>query len=150
MYEGKYRSLQFSVGKSHCGRCWEPVTSGQLQSIHLKPTTVVWIAGNIDLGDNSSSVPSTPPFLWGSQLSCVWLEILGTGRASQTLSLEAEKGVRSRKRWTDFSFPIHFIYIFLAIPYPHLEAQNVFGLTDHCQVPHLMQVEAQHKILHLQ
>lgn len=48
----------------------EPMTSGQLQSIHLKKSTVVWIAGNIDLGNNSSSVPSTPPFLCFSVVSC--------------------------------------------------------------------------------
>lgn len=74
MYEAKYITVfKFSRGEvtlevARRVNAREPMTSGQLQSIHLKKSTVVWIAGNIDLGNNSSSVPSTPPFLSVSQL----------------------------------------------------------------------------------
>lgn len=47
----------------------EPMTSGQMQSIHFKKSTVVWAAGSIDPGNNSSSMP---PFLCVFQLCLVY------------------------------------------------------------------------------
>lgn len=78
MYEAKYIIVfNFSRGEvtledARRVNAREPMTSGQLQSIHFKKSTVVWIVGNIDLGSNSSSVPSTPPFLCVSQLCPVY------------------------------------------------------------------------------
>lgn len=58
--QGKHiRVLSFPREKS----LWELLTSGQLQSIHFQPAPVVWIAGIIDLGDNSSWVPPSPRWL---------------------------------------------------------------------------------------
>lgn len=74
MYEAKYIIVfNFSRGEvtledARRVNAGEPMTSGQLQSIQFKKSRVVWIAGNIDLDNNSSSVPSTPPLC--AFLSC--------------------------------------------------------------------------------
>lgn len=77
MYEAKYIIVfNFSRGEvtledARRVNAGEPMTSGQLQSIQFKKSRVVWIAGNIDLDNNSSSVPSTPS-LCVSQLCPVY------------------------------------------------------------------------------
>lgn len=65
MYEAKYIIVfNFSRGEVTARKVnvREPMTSRKLQSIHFKKSTVVWIAENIALDNNSSSVPSIPVF----------------------------------------------------------------------------------------
>jgi len=77
MYEAKYITVfNFSRGEvtledAKRVNAREPMTSGQLQSIHFKKSTAVWIAVNIDMGNNSSSVPPSTLFLRVSQLCSV-------------------------------------------------------------------------------
>lgn len=122
MYEAKHIiGFNFSRGEvtledARRVNAREPMTSGQLQSIHFKKSTVVWVAGNIDPHNNSSSVPSTPPFLCVSQLCPVYdCKSLAWGQhhkqgLSRRLKREPNRGEKDKLIFPQLIFSQFFCY----------------------------------------
>ena len=101
MYEAKYIIIfNFSRGEvtlevARRVNAREPMTSGQQQSIHFKKSTVVWIAGNIDL--RKTAPQCHPPLHFCVFLSCVLCMTVNPwhGDSIQTYTLEkVEKGAK--------------------------------------------------------